>query len=102
MQFTALNSLGFVDVPQSQMSSANTLSSTVAQINIGMGVAFAAFALRLPALIRSDHTDVLFDFHFAFVMLALVSLIAVVGYAQLPADAGAEVSNHRAGRSVAR
>jgi EmrB/QacA subfamily drug resistance transporter len=97
MQFTALASLGFADVPQTQMSAANTLSSTLAQLNLAMGVAFAAFALRLPALVNGDRANVLVEFHFAFLLIALVSLVAVLGYSRLPADAGAEVSHHRRG-----
>lgn len=102
MQFTALNTLGFADVPPTQLSAANTLSSTMVQLNAAMGVAFAALALRLPSLISGEGSQVLFEFHFAFMMIALVALLAVPGYARLTADAGAEVSNHRRGQNAAR
>ncbi len=62
MQFTSLNTLGFADIPPSQMSAATTFASTVQQMTMGMGVAAGAIALRIAALLRhgsgqpSDHS----------------------------------------------
>jgi hypothetical protein len=43
--FTAFNTIVFADVPQERMSSANTLTSTVQQLTMGLGVAVGALAL---------------------------------------------------------
>ena len=46
MQFTALNTIAFADVPQTAMSGANTLFSTAFQLAMGLGVALGALAVR--------------------------------------------------------
>src|SRR6202035_1000777 len=45
MQFTALNTLAFADVPQPRMSGANTLFSMLNQMASGLGIAIGAIAL---------------------------------------------------------
>ena len=79
MQFTGLTSLGFADIPQSQMSGASTLSSMVQQMTFGMGVAFGAIALRLAGLFSPANAGSLNADHFriAFGLVGLVALIAV-------------------------
>ena len=49
LQFTALNTLAFAEVPQPWMAAANTLFSLGFQFSVGMGVAVGAVALRLAA-----------------------------------------------------
>jgi EmrB/QacA subfamily drug resistance transporter len=97
MQFTAINTLSFADVPQPQMSAANSLGSVVQQLTIGMGIAAGALALRAGSVIRGDGTGSLTvgDFHIAFFLAALLGVLALLDVFGLPADAGAEVSGHR-------
>ena len=45
LQFSALNSLTFADVPPEQMSAANTLANVVQQLTLGFGLAAAAAAV---------------------------------------------------------
>ncbi len=52
LQFGAVNTLSFADVPKQQMSGASTLSSTIQQRTIGMGVALGAIALRIAAWVH--------------------------------------------------
>jgi EmrB/QacA subfamily drug resistance transporter len=97
MQFTAIATLSFADVPQAQMSSANSLGSVVQQLTMGMGIAAGALALRAGAVIRGESAAKLTvpDFHIAFFLAALVGVLALVDVVRLPADAGAVVSDHR-------
>ena len=46
MQFSSLTTLAFADIPEHDMTSANTLYSTIQQMSIGMGIAIGAVALR--------------------------------------------------------
>ena len=94
MQFTVLNTLGFVDIPHARMSAASSLSSVAQQMSLGMGVAFGAACLHLVAL-RHGGPPSLADFHVVFVMVAVVMLFGLPPFARLPADAGSEVSGHR-------
>jgi EmrB/QacA subfamily drug resistance transporter len=97
MQFTALTSLGFADIHQSQMSGASTLASMVQQMTFGMGVAFGAIALRLAGLFISVNADSLNadQFRIAFGLAGLVALLGITDCFGLDSNAGAEVSGHR-------
>ena len=103
MQFTAINTITYVDVPQAQMSGANALASVVQQLSMGMGVAAGALALRASGWIHGNNTNVpsLSDFHLAFVMMAAMALWAVKDCFTLDPHAGAEVTGHRPAGTVA-
>jgi MFS family permease len=98
MQFTALNTLGFADIPQPRMSGAHTLASMVQQMSMGMGIAIGAIALRLASLLEpaaAGASPSLQAFHIAFVLVGFVALAAIVDCLALAPDAGIEVSGHR-------
>ena len=97
MQFTALGTLAFADVPSARMSGANTLFNMAQQMAMGMGIAIGAVSLRLAGVVHG-HADALpavADFHLAFAIVAGLALLGVADVIRLPADAGAEVSGGR-------
>ncbi len=75
---TALNTVTFADVDQVQMTPANTLSATVSQLALGMGVALGALALRLGVLTGAGlHAGgATPSFRVAFVVLAVLTVLA--------------------------
>ncbi|MDE1181856.1 DHA2 family efflux MFS transporter permease subunit [Paraburkholderia sp.] len=97
LQFTAINTLSFADVPKPQMSGASTLSSTLGQMTMGMGVAAGAIALRLAAWWHGHDAQRLLpaDFSVAFLLIAVLSVIAIADVFTLSRNAGAHVSGHR-------
>jgi fucose permease len=97
LQFTAINTLSFADVPKPQMSGASTLSSTLGQMTMGMGVAAGAIALRASAWLHGHAAQSVTpaDFSLAFVLVAALSAIAIVDVFGLDPRAGAHVSGHR-------
>jgi Major Facilitator Superfamily len=98
MQFTALNTLAFVDIPKALLSSATSFAAVVQQMGMGLGVAVGAVALRAAGWLRGEHagTLTLMDFHLAFWMMAVLGVLAVLDCFTLPPEAGAEASGHRA------
>jgi hypothetical protein len=102
MQFTAVNTLSFVDIPKPQMSSASSFSAVAQQMSMGMGVAVAAVSLRVIEFIRGNQsgTPQLMDFHIAFWVAAAFALIAGLDCLSLDPFAGAEVSGHRQSRTA--
>ncbi len=85
MHFTALNTLAFREVPSAQMSGANLLASSVQQINAALGVAIGAFAVELwAALFGPGGATDLGAFHFAFTVVAVMSLIGTLDAVRLP------------------
>ena len=97
MQFTSLNTVGFADIHESQLSGASTLSSMIQQMTIGMGIAVGAIALRLASALHSTNTGALTagDFRIAFALVGVIALVAVIDSFSLASNAGAEVSGHR-------
>ncbi|MDR5811645.1 MFS transporter [Caballeronia sp. LZ019] len=96
LQFTALNTLSFADVPKAQMSGASALSSTLFQMTMGVGVAVGAIALRIGEWLHGHDAQSIApeDFSVAFLIVGFVGLAAVIDLLRLPKDAGALVSGH--------
>jgi EmrB/QacA subfamily drug resistance transporter len=98
--FTAYNTIVFADIDPDAMSNANTLFSTVQQLTMGLGVAVGALALRAGAPLER-----LFGisaaggrpFGAAFLLLAVVALLAAAEAGLLPSQAGSEVARGNSG-----
>ncbi len=95
MQFTGISTLAFADIPQSEMSYANTLFSTAVQLSIGMGITIGAIGIRLgeqlaPWLGLGDLPGI--AYRLAFVLITLMSLLGLLDLLRLPANAGELVS----------
>ncbi|TKI03741.1 MFS transporter [Martelella alba] len=94
MQFTALNTIAFSDVPQAQMSDANTLFSMAIQLAMGLGVALGAIAWRIGQAVL-PHAGVEMPFRIAFLVVAMTALLAVVDSARLKPGAGDHVAKDK-------
>src|SRR3984893_9871103 len=101
MQFTSLSTIAFADIPKSQLSSATSFSSMVTQLSMGTGVAAGAIALRFAAILNkhSGGIPTIADFHVAFILVSILTLLAVIDCFTLDPDSGAEVSGHRVSHS---
>ena len=97
LQFSALNSLAFADVPPEQTSATNTLAGIVQQLTLGLGIAAAAAAVHLAALLNREAAvgPTLTDFRTAIVAAAIMTAISTLDALGLSQDAGSLVSGHR-------
>lgn len=97
MQFTALSTFSFCDVPQRAMSGASTLSSILVQMSSGLGVALAAIALRIAstAFPVEGHGLSVTAFRASFLAMATLSALGLIDLFALSPDAGTRVSGHR-------
>lgn len=98
IQFTAVSTLAFADVPSAQMSYANTLFSTATQLAVGLGITLGAIGIRIGEKLGSvlGITDVPgISFRLAFVAIALICLVGMFDTLRLTKDAGSAVSNRR-------
>jgi EmrB/QacA subfamily drug resistance transporter len=93
MQFTALITLAFADVPQDWMSGANTLLNIAQQLAMGMGIALGAIALRIAGRFDAAAAGVvpLASFRIAFVIVGAVALLGMIDVLGLHPTAGDEV-----------
>ncbi len=95
MQFTAITFVSFADITPEERASASVLSSLAQQISMGMGVAVGALMLNISRTIRGASDLSPHDFRVALVLAGVLSAVALMSYASLPVDAGAEVSGHK-------
>jgi EmrB/QacA subfamily drug resistance transporter len=95
LQFTALNTLAFADVPGERMSAATALYGTLQQLTPALGVVLATTTLEASLALSGRGALAVADFAWGFVVAAAVVLASVPLHARLARDAGAEVSGHR-------
>ena len=90
MQFSAITTLAFVDIPTERMSTANTLYSTIQQMSTGLGIAIGAVFLRFSHLLNGEVADryTVSDFRLAFIFVAILGFVSLFGNTKLPPDAG--------------
>jgi len=96
LEFSAVGTLAFADIPQEGMSRANGFLSTVMQLSSGMGVAVGAISISLIAAARGHsvaHPE-LMDFRLTILVAALLSIGPVVNSLRLDPRAGAAASGH--------
>lgn len=97
LEFTCINTLGFAEVDEARMSQATSFTSTLQQLSLSMGVALASQLLALSRTLHGGGALLAVDFAYAFAGAALLCVLAALGFTALPANAGANVSGHRAG-----
>ncbi len=95
LQFTALNTLAFADVPAERMSAATALYGTLQQLTPALGVVLATTTLEVSLALSGRDALSVADFSAGFLAAAVVVLASVPLHARLARDAGAEVSGHR-------
>ncbi|GLK79075.1 DHA2 family efflux MFS transporter permease subunit [Methylopila turkensis] len=95
LEFTAVNALGYADIPQERMSRATSLTSVAQQVSLSVGVSVAATILETVLALRGGTELAAADFPPAFIAIGLISATAVLVFARLTPEAGDEVSGHR-------
>ncbi len=95
LQFTCINTIAYAEVDARRMSRATSMMSVAQQLAISTGVAVGA--LIVESTLRWKGTTAITgdDFTPAFLIVAAISAASAIIFAQLPADAGAEMSGHR-------
>ncbi len=95
MQFTALNTIAFADIPEPKMSSANALFSAAFQLAMGLGVSAGAVAWRIGEVIAPPEASPAYPFRIAFLLVAAIALAGVWDSAKLPRAAGEHVAKRK-------
>jgi fucose permease len=95
IMLTCVNTMGYADVSEKDMSTATSFNGTAQQVAMTVGVAVAAQTLHGAALLRGSDLAAAGDFPPAFLVIAGLSALSALVYARLPPDAGSGVSGHR-------
>jgi EmrB/QacA subfamily drug resistance transporter len=96
LQFSAVNTLGYSDVPPSMMSRATPFASMAQQLAMSLGVGTGALLLHLTLAFHHATSLGPEDFMPAFIGVGLISLGAVPIFMRLSPEAGASVIGRRA------
>lgn len=96
LQFTALNTLAFADIPPSSMGNASTMHAMVQQVAFAFGIAFGAVILSLSAALRGGVGGPfsVADFQITFIGSAIMTVAAMPSLVRLADNAGDEVSGY--------
>jgi EmrB/QacA subfamily drug resistance transporter len=97
LMFTCVNTMGYADVSQAQMSHATSFAGTAQQLALTLGVALAAQLLHVAARLHGAELPSAADFAPAYLAIAATTLVCLLLFRRLPHDAGANVSGHRGG-----
>ena len=94
LQFTALNTIAYADIPQPRMSSATSFYATFQQLMLSMGICISSAVLALAMALSGHAGPQLSDFSVAFLVVTTISFLASPVCARLPVDAGIAMSGH--------
>ncbi|ODT17012.1 MAG: transporter [Mesorhizobium sp. SCN 65-12] len=92
-QFMTSNTLSYADLPGEKLSRATSLGGVLQQLSVSLGVSIAAMVLGLVS--GQAHAPTPEQFHWVFMLTAVVPLISIPGFFFLHAEDGAQVSGHR-------
>jgi len=94
IMFTCVNTMGYADVNEREMSNATSFAGTAQQLALTVGVAIAAQVLHVAALLRGSDVAEAPDFPVAFLLIAVISVLSAFAFWRLPPGAGSSVSGH--------
>ena len=91
-QYTALNTLVYADVAQSDASMASSIASTVQQLSLSFGVAATGIitALFIPDRLRSSAAEMMHGLHLAFSGLGAFTILSALVFVRLRRADGAD------------
>ncbi len=95
LQFTAYNTVAYADIPRAQMSAATSFYTTFQQLMLSAGICAAAAVLAGSMTVQRHFAPELSDFSVAWVVLGLITLVAVPVCGMLSRTAGDDMSGRR-------
>ncbi|UAW63589.1 MFS transporter [Mycoavidus sp. HKI] len=95
LQYTALDSMSYADMPQSAVSRATTVASVSKQLAVAAGVAFTALVLRSIEVVRGVFSADITNFQIAFILVAIPAMMNIFIILHIATDAGDEISGYQ-------
>jgi EmrB/QacA subfamily drug resistance transporter len=97
LQFTAMNSLVYADIPNEEASKASSLSSTGQQMSLSFGVAFASLlaAFFVGNLDQTNAAQTVPALHHAYITMGTLTVLSSLLFRSLRINDGNNVSNRK-------
>ncbi len=96
LQFTAMNTIAYADIPAERMSAATSFYATFQQMTLTLGICVAAGTLAASRALAGRPELTVGDFSAGFAVVGTLALLASPIASRLTPDAGSELSGHRA------
>jgi EmrB/QacA subfamily drug resistance transporter len=94
LQFTAVNTLAYADIPHTGMSRASSFAAMAQQLGISLGVGVAAEALSLSMAWRGSDTLIAADVMVGFIVIGTMCALASLAFWRLAPSAGESLRQH--------
>ncbi|MET0403260.1 MAG: MFS transporter [Cystobacter sp.] len=98
MQFTALNTVGYADIPQALVSNASTLSVVTQQMGLSLGISFGGLMLHV-ARGGSEAALTPKQFVLPFLAIGFMTMLAGPLFRRMSPEAGASIRGRREARA---
>lgn len=89
LQFTAVNTLTYVDLDQKAMSRASSFAAMAQQLGISLGVACAAITLNISMQLHGHLQVEQNDLIWGFIVIGIITALSFFSFKRLPADVAA-------------
>ncbi|MCL2484447.1 MAG: MFS transporter [Endomicrobia bacterium] len=91
LQFTAINTLALIDVPDKFMSGANNILAVSFQVSMSLGVALAALLVAFVS--QKGGESLLFSFHITYIIVGILSFSCSFLFLFVPKNAGNNIKD---------
>ena len=88
LQFTAINTIGYADIPANKLSVASGFSAMAQQLGISLGVGISALTINLSMTLNDHQSPTTSDITIGFVIIGIICAIGALFFRRLPASAG--------------
>jgi MFS family permease len=95
LQFTAYNTVAYANISAKRMSAATSFYTTFQQLMLSAGICTAATVLSLAAALHHHAAPALADFSVTWIVLGLITFIAVPICVLLPRGVGDDMTGRR-------
>jgi len=98
LQYTSMNTLVYADVTEQQASGASSIASTMQQMSMSFGVAWASLVTGffIPDRFHSSARQMIHGIHSAVFVLGGVTILSTIIFRELKSTDGSATSRHKA------
>jgi MFS family permease len=97
LQYTSMNTLVYADVTEQQASGASSIASTMQQMSMSFGVAWASLVTGffIPDRLHSNAPQMIHGIHSAVFVLGAITVLSTIVFRELKSTDGSTTSQHK-------
>jgi len=97
LQYTSMNTLVYADIDEQQASGASSIASTMQQLSMSFGVAWASLVIAffIPDRFHSSAPQMIHGIHSAVFVLGAITVLSTIVFRELRSADGSTTSQHK-------